>query len=588
MNDSTDPATVPEGGTLFSSWVGRSPAVPSNASEVVESILRLRNFTPIDKLDYGLYGLEAPSSSFYRAIKEKKKILVWGDYDVDGVASIVSVMIFLRAIGHTPASYKVPDRFTEGYGLNPESLETLIKNESPDLIITVDAGITASEEAEICRRAGVDLIVTDHHSIDPSRLPSCPILNPKFHPDPEYRELCGCAITYVLLRHMARTYREIGARLNGMKDLWVTLAALAGVATICDVVPLNPVNHQLVLVGMKCLSDSRHPALKLLLEASATGSRRSGQEGAVCEMDVAFGVGPIMNAVGRLYNAEMVVRAFLEDDPAPLVEAMGGVNLERREIQKTMNCKALELAGEEPDEALIFVADSSFHEGVMGLVASRLAETYRRPAVACSIGKDQCKASGRSVRGFSLFEALCGVEKIRPGIFTRFGGHDMACGMTFSTGLLEEVKKALIEWAEEKRRNSPGPWRGTLEYDMFLPAPLAVLGTAADIMELKPFGNGFETPVFKIRSRVLEWGNYVSRKVGEPGFGKPAHTFAVIDNGTSRGARIVFFNHVAANTPKEAEFIIRMEVERYAGKDRLSLRGIDYRSVCHSDFGVVI
>ncbi|PKK89259.1 MAG: hypothetical protein CVV64_15230 [Candidatus Wallbacteria bacterium HGW-Wallbacteria-1] len=559
-------------GVLKDNWTCLSQSEPSSIVELEEILRKNRNFRTIEKLDFGEHGLEKPAQAIARVMGRDGKIVIWGDYDVDGVTSVVTAMLFFRALGYDRVACKVPDRFSEGYGLNEASLRELIDREKPDLIITVDAGITASHEASVCAQLGVELIVTDHHSIDPDRLPDCIILNPKLHPDPDYRELCGCATILVLLRHMARTDPGIAALLSrdpaARQDLWYTLTALAGIATICDVVPLNPVNHLLVRQGMKCLLKSENPALRLMI-------RECGEnQGQTCEMDVAFKVGPLINAVGRLYHAGRVVDAFLHGSPDDLVEAMHSVNVERKGIQRDMIDEALEMASTLPASSFYCLGSADFHEGVVGIVASRMVEELNRPVVIYCDGPI-CKGSGRSIPGFSLFDALCAVNVEDPDILITFGGHAMASGLSFRQKDAVRLQEMLNRIADEAFTSDPSLLITSAVYDCQLPVSLLTLEAADSITTLKPFGNGCPAPLFRVRARALDKGFYFLKDSEGRRTEVPGHTYFNIQ-GPDGPLRVNFFNRVIQENPENIDILVTLSSDSFRGRRRVALRGVDY------------
>jgi single-stranded-DNA-specific exonuclease len=310
--------------------------------------LENRQFSALDKLEYGDHGLERAVECLTRAIQANRRIALYADYDVDGTMSCVSWVWFLRAIGFSNFVTYIPCRFKEGYGVNLKAVQHLVENEKVGVILTMDTGITANEEAAFCRSQGVEFICTDHHKIQPEKMPDCITLNPKLHPDPLYQELCGCGITFVLLRRLAATFPV-------SNELWTDLVALAGMATICDVVPLNSVNHRLARLGVNALIRSNRPVLRRLREAASL------QEG-LDEKDVGFRLGPRINAVGRLGHAEQVVEAFIGENPERLIEYMGACNEERKQIQKRITREASLLGADHADCRKFLAPDLAFPE----------------------------------------------------------------------------------------------------------------------------------------------------------------------------------------------------------------------------------
>ena len=308
-------------GLKYQQWIPRSSGVISNHRHVLDVVCSARKHRYIEKLSYGDHGLFSAISAIKNAIKEQKRIALYADYDVDGTMSCVSWIWFLRSIGYTNFMHYIPDRFSEGYGLNLDAVKYLVEVEKAQIIITMDTGITANKEAEWCKERGVTFICTDHHKIQPQMLPDAIILNPKCHPDPEYQELCGCGITFVLLRQLGKFFKV-------PSHLWGDLLALAGMATICDVVPLNSVNHRLARLGVNSLTKSKHPVLRALMDHCL------GEKKNVDEQDLGFKLGPRINAVGRFDHADKVIQAFIGENNFELLDYMHTCNEKRKSIQK--------------------------------------------------------------------------------------------------------------------------------------------------------------------------------------------------------------------------------------------------------------
>jgi single-stranded-DNA-specific exonuclease len=275
-------------GRRYKHWISQSTRVPSSPAAIAEIVRESRQFQAIERLDYGDHGLHAVLDAISAAVEQNKRIALYADYDVDGTMSCVAWIWFLQAIGYSNFVHYIPCRFKEGYGVNLDEIKHLVESEQADVVITMDTGITANAEAQWCRERGVTFICTDHHKIQPEKMPDCLILNPKTHPEHVYQELCGCGITFVLLRKLAQHLptRKIP------ETVWTDILALTGMATICDVVPLNGVNHKLAKYGVDALMRSRRPVLVKLRAAASVD--------ATDEKDVGFRLGPRINAVGRL------------------------------------------------------------------------------------------------------------------------------------------------------------------------------------------------------------------------------------------------------------------------------------------------
>ncbi len=546
-------------GRKFHHWIARSHSDIHTHQQLADLLLKNRQFEPITKLEYGDHGLENSFRVVSEAISKNKRIALYADYDVDGTMSCVSWVWFLRAVGFTNYVTYIPCRFKEGYGVNLNAVRHLIENEKVNLIITMDTGITANEEAAYCRSQGVEFICTDHHSIQPDKMPDCITLNPKLHPNPKYQEMCGCGITFVLLRRLSEKF-------SVPIELWTDLLALAGMATICDVVPLNSVNHRLARLGVSALMRSERPILRRLREAASV------QEG-LDEQDVGFRLGPRINAVGRLGHADKVVEAFLSESPEELVLHMGKCNEERKEIQKKIIREAALLAADylsQSDAPILFLG-GDWHPGVVGIAASRIAETFWKPTWLFQRKDGKGKGSARSIYGFDVTQAMASCGEL----FTKFGGHRAAGGYAFSLDAEAEIRARLEDYARQQRVKTPELWQSRIEYDCRLPLELATSALLSEIEKTRPFGNAFEEPRFLIEGEILSTQFYNDKTTGQK-----KHTAVVVGNNQGPSKKILFFNEVidSLHTQKSAAFIVSAKKDTFRGASSLSLIGHDWQA----------
>ena len=540
-------------GRKYQHWHQLSPTTPSSLEGLEKILVDNRNFTPLSKLDYGDHGLEAVMQTILTAIEEEKRIALYADYDVDGTMSCVSWIWFFQEIGFENYVHYIPCRFKEGYGLNLKAMEHLIDNERAEVIITMDTGITANGEAAYCRSRGVQFICTDHHKIQPDKIPDGLVLNPKLHPDPIYQELCGCGITFVLLRKLGQVF-PVG------NDLWTDLLSLAGMATICDVVPLNGVNHRLARMGVDAILRSKRPVLqKLRKECSlALG---------VSETDVGFRLGPRINAVGRLEHADSVVKAFVDDDSDDLIRFMGECNERRKVIQRKIVEEAQILAAQMAHEPVIFLG-GDWHPGVVGIAASKIAETFWRPTWLFQRSEGICKGSARSIAGFDVTSAMTTAKDL----FTKFGGHRAAGGFSFPVEQEEAIRERLIAYATSEKDSQPGLWESATSFDCVLPAEFLNLDLARRLSSLRPFGHGFDQPRFAIDARVDSVEYYRDKQTGEP-----RHTVINIGGAGRQKLKVKYFNSVFTDLVPRQEIrcLVTAEEDSWQGQTRLSLMGHD-------------
>ena len=544
-------------GSKFKNWQPLSVKYPKDLASLAEILLENRRFEQISGLIYGDHGLAQAVTAVAAAIRQGKRIGLYADYDVDGTMSCVAWIWFLEALGYHNFVHYIPCRFKEGYGLNLKAITYLIDDEKAELIITMDTGITANAEAAYCRARGVEFICTDHHVIQPEKMPDCIILNPKMHPDARYKELCGCGITFVLLR-------KLGELFNPPAAIWTDLLALTGMATICDVVPLNGVNHRLAKLGVAALSNSRRPVLRQLMAACQTLK-------GVDEKDVGFRLGPRINAVGRLEHADLVIQAFVGNDPEPLIAHMDICNEERKRIQKGIVESARREAAKYPGASVLFLG-GDWHPGVVGIAASKIAEEFWCPVWLFQRKDGVCKGSARSIKGFDVTAAMTAVAHL----FTKFGGHAAAGGYTFPAANEAALRLALCDHAALLRQARPELWDSCIAFDCDLSPQLATLALAEQLDGLKPFGHGFEEPKFLLEADIASGRFFYDKETGEP-----RHTCVMIHAGGSGKPpqKVMFFNEVHADltTARKAKFIVSASRSTYRGETSLMLMGFDYK-----------
>ncbi len=538
-------------GTKYQHWQRLSEIErPRDFAELAELVFANRNFTPIDRLEYGDYGLQAALDTILFAIRNNQRIALYADYDVDGTMSCVSWVWFFEAIGYDNFLYYIPDRFSEGYGVNLKAVQHLVRERGAQVIVTMDTGITANEEARWCREQGVEFVCTDHHKIQTEKMPDCVILNPKAHPDPQYQELCGCGITFVLLRKLAVHFSPAG-------DLWTDLLALVGMATICDVVPLNGVNHRLAQQGIAALLRSRRPVFQQLLAASAVES------GHMDERDVGFRLGPRINAVGRLEHAHRVVEAFLEAKPEALIHHMGVCNERRKKIQAEIVVEARAQAYDYMGDPILFLG-GEWHQGVVGIAASKVAETFWKPVWLFDQGT--CKGSARSIPGFDVTDAMGAARDL----FQKFGGHRAAGGFTFKTGEEQALRRELNLHASKIRAENPEMWESVQRYDFALPLEFLTLELMECLSAMRPFGHGFEEPRFLLDCEIAKTRFYCDKETGAA-----KHTAVEL---RGKPLKVMFFNevHTALEGVSRAKFLVTASKNVWRGQVSLSLIGSDF------------
>lgn len=382
-----------------------------------------------------LDGMDETVTRVKNAIENNEKILVFGDYDADGVSSTTVMLSTLRMLG-ADADFYIPNRFTEGYGPNEGAFQWAY-DEGYRLIITVDTGISALNEAEFAKQLGIDLIITDHHEPGPILPAAFSIIHPK-KPGTEYpfHELAGVGVALKVAQALLED--EVP------KDF----LAFAAIGTIADLVPLHDENRLIAKKGIQALQQTTNPGILALLKACSINQSEISEE------TIGFSIGPRINAVGRLGDADPAVKLFLSkdlDEATSIANSMNEINKERQAIVNDMTQEAIEMIESHyplSDHSVLIIAKEDWNAGVVGIVASRLVEKYYRPTIVLSIDREKqiAKGSARSIEGFDLFENLSTCRDILP----HFGGHTMAAGMTLSLEHVEELRSRLNKLANEK------------------------------------------------------------------------------------------------------------------------------------------
>jgi len=430
-----------------------------------------------------------------RAVRDGERIVIFGDYDVDGATSAALLLRFFAAVG-CAASVYVPDRLREGYGPNAPALLRL-KAEGADVVVTVDCGATAHEPLAAAAAAGLDVIVVDHHVSEPLLPRALALINPnRLDDDSPHGVLAAVGVAFLLVVALNRTLREAGwYRDRPEPDLlqWLDLVALG---TVCDVVPLVGINRALAAQGIRVARRLANPGMKAL---AAVG----GVSEPIDAYHLGFVLGPRVNAGGRVGAADLGARLLATDDPAlatELANRLDAYNRERREIEaQTLAAAVAMVEGAPQSPALVFAAAEGWHPGVIGIVAARLKERYERPACVVAIDSGIGKGSGRSVRGLALGPAVIAARQA--GLLINGGGHAMAAGFTVAADRIDALRQFLVERLGDGRGGErPIP-------ELAIDGALSVAGAAAGLIEhidaLAPFGAANPEPRFAFPAVLL-------------------------------------------------------------------------------------
>ena len=444
-----------------------------------------------DLADPGLLkDMPAAVARLRRAIERKERILLYGDYDVDGTSAIVILKKGLDLLGGI-ASFHVPHRLKDGYGMRSEVVEGAAAA-GVSLIVSVDTGIRANEVVKHATALGISVIVTDHHLPEAELPAAVAVLNPN-RPDCEYPEknLCGAGVALKLLDALIRDFGWEQPRRERLID---SLLKLVAIATVADVVPLTGENRVIVKRGLAGLDRVRNPGLRALLDVSGFPEGDSPSS-----RDVAFRVAPRINAAGRMDSAADVIEMFLTEDAEQaraLAAKLHELNADRQqteaEIAKTIFEQCIQQPVTDGDAALVFAAEG-WHRGVVGIVASRVVERFHRPVFVLGIENGLAQGSGRSIPIFHLLEAL----ESMPELFSKFGGHRQAAGVTMGADNVEEFRNRMRGYAGERLTSAD------FERELAVDAEIALDEiddrSVADILRLAPFGYGNAAPTFAVR-----------------------------------------------------------------------------------------
>jgi single-stranded-DNA-specific exonuclease len=465
-----------------------------------------------------LAGMEQAVASLLRHVERGSRILVFGDYDVDGVCSTAILLRALRAAGAEPA-WELPSRQDGGYGLSIATVERLA-GQGAELLVTVDCGITAVAEVAAATAAGMEVVVTDHHRPG-TEVPECTIVHPALGAYP-FQELCAAGVALKLSEAL-----RAGAGLDpagAAEDL-----DLAALATVCDLVPLRGENRRIVREGLRELRRARKPGLRALMRVADL------EPGAVDEHALGFRLGPRINAAGRLRRADPALELLLTDDEeraSAVAEELDSLNRERRDEELRILIAAEQACLPQLHRAALVVAGEEWHPGVVGIVASRLVESHRRPCVAIALDGDTGRGSGRSISAYDLHAGLAACA----GHLSRFGGHRMAAGLEIGAEAVEPFAAALA--AHAGAALSPEDLLPVEHVDALVPGGDLGLPLAEELARLGPFGAGNPRPTLLVPAARIG----MATAMGE----ERDHARFTLENGGARARGVAFRTSAAA------------------------------------------
>ncbi|MDP7004625.1 MAG: single-stranded-DNA-specific exonuclease RecJ [Phycisphaerales bacterium] len=510
-----------------------TPEAANPTLSIAERILDSRGYSNSEEritfLDPKLSNLEDPcelpnaekaASVLCSALLEGKKVLIFGDYDADGItASAVLYHVISAATGKDGPTIYIPNRVDEGYGIRPEAMEKF-SSAGIDLVVSVDCGITAIEAAIKAKELGITLIITDHHKQrDDGKLPDCAaIVHPGIDTEPKTL-FAGVGVSYQLAWAFAREWS--GSRMvnEKLKKTLLDVLPLVAIGTIADMVPLISGNRILARWGLQLLPSSANPGLRAIMDELDTPSKKLNSS------HISFGIAPLINAVGRLSHAATAVDLLTHLDGELAKAAAGELsehNRNRRKVQRQIVDEALEQIKENQltNQSVIILQNNSWNRGVVGVAAGKCIETHYRPTILLSGEEDELVGSARSISGFSIFDALCFCKEY----LEQFGGHDMAAGLSIKRKNFDLFVEAMTEYAN--KNISPEQLVPSIKPDIVADLSEITHTAAVEVEKLGPFGIGNKTPIIQIMSVKVD----DAKAIG----GEGRHLSLWIGSGTQR------------------------------------------------------
>ncbi len=518
----------------------------------------------------GMADLEAAVERLAAAVQRRERVLVVGDFDADGATSTALAVRALRMLGHNAVDYLVPNRFDDGYGLSRE-LVASAREGGAEVILTVDNGVSSHDGVDAAREAGIDVVITDHH-VPPQEIPAAvAVVNPN-RPDCPFPSpnLAGVGVAFYVLAAL-RTRLQQTLRNGDTLPSMARLLDLVALGTLADVVPLDANNRILVEQGLRRLrADQGTAGVAALLRSSNRDPLRA------TAMDLAYGAAPRLNAAGRMADMGIGIETLLADDEGEarrLAGRLDALNRDRRTVEAEMKAQAdrelsrlqAKLGNAETLPAVIVLHDGRWHQGVSGILASRMRQAIHRPIVVfADAGEGLLRGSCRSVPGLHMRDALAAVDTRRPGLMRAFGGHAMAAGLTLPAASLDDFREALND--EVVRVLGELPPVPEILTDGPLAAEELSLATAERLRTAAPWGCGFPAPSFDGRFRIRD-----HRLVGS-GHLKLRVTAAEAAGGDELEAMVFNADPGLQMQPgDEAHFVFRPEVNAFRGRRALQL-----------------
>lgn len=502
-----------------------------------------------------LYNMEAGVDLLLSEIKKNTKICIYGDYDADGVTS---VCILSSVLSHLTSNFihYIPSRVEEGYGLNKNAVRKMA-DQGVGLIVTVDCGSVSCEEADLARELGMKMIVTDHHSIDGKKA-DCIVINPKQKEDSyPFDGIAGCGVAFKLCQALQKRTGLPKSVLNEVLDL-------LAVGTVADVVPLLDENRTFVKYGLARINAGTRPAMKSLKEGISLKN--------VASENIAFGIGPHINAAGRMAEAEEAVQLFISRDPQTIhrqVEKLIHYNTDRKQKQEDAYKRGLAILEEEGrEEDFIVLPMTDIHEGVGGIVAGKIKEEKNRPIVIVTpSGEGFLKGTGRSIDPVDIYAVLKKCDDTY-GLFERFGGHRSACGFLMAEEKLSLLRQAVQEQMDVLKAEDPHIFDSNVTWDLELDPAEVTVDLAETLDQLEPFGKDNERPKFLLRDVTLQGVRFM-------GADETHARFTAVSQAGARADCVLFRKaqewRSLLCSEEQVDLIGSIDVQQWQGRTRVQL-----------------
>ena len=505
-------------------------------------------FSPFDLKD-----MDRAADKINEALDLGTKMVVYGDYDTDGVCATVILFSYLQAMGAEVGFY-IPSRETEGYGLNCDAIDAL-SAQGYELIITVDNGVAAADEIEYAKSLGMEVVVTDHHQPQQT-LPDCIVVDPHREDcNSRFKDICGAFVAFKLVAALD------GGDYSGAFEQYAELVAIA---TVADVVPLVSENRTIVRLALEKIADTDNLGLRALINASL------GEDTVIDSNALTYGIVPRINAAGRMGDAVRAAELLLCEDEDEAEEKCAEIcaeNNKRKQIEADILLEIEDIFKNNPDivsDRVIVVCGKNWHHGVLGIVASKLVEKTGKPALVLSSDGETATGSGRSVEGFSLFEAMLASNSL----YDRFGGHALAVGVTLKCDKVEILRHRVNDYAAEKFLYMP---QNYLSADAVISAEEISLAAVKELSMFEPFGKSNPAPAFAIMGATVQ-------KIASIGNGK--HTRLSLFDGKNSFTALVFgtsADGLKYYQGKRADLIVKLKINHYAGEDSVTIQALDIR-----------